>query len=350
MHGAIAPSTRATYAATLAEFLRWRERLGRAADKRLSAAELVNWISELADAGNHKASTLRVYATGLGFWFDLNEPAGSRRSNPNESKACKLTLRGIERAQSTRRLQQPMAASKAKDAQPLLYTALQKLHFGNEPRERMYKAAAFLGVSAALRPGELLSVARSPQREQFKFYADYAATAEMKPPGTGEQPRALELTLRITKTTQNRDLVKIVTAADAVAAVWRWYCDTADRGPAAQLFRLEPTDKPPTSYALVKSLERRHKRAGLGTINLTGKSLRMGGASTLAVQGLEASDIAALAWAPGSQQWQTYARDPLVQRQRAIQRSNLMQLAAAPPRPGAPAAAAANIPQPERRR
>jgi hypothetical protein len=84
---------------------------------------------------------------------------------------------------------------------------------------------------------------------------------------------------------------------------------------------------PPHRCPLIPSL-------GLGLLELTGKSWRMGGASSLALQGLEPADIAALGWAPDSHMWERYARDPQVQRQRAIARGVLMQ----PPRPVASAA------------
>jgi hypothetical protein len=149
----------------------------------------------------------------------------------------------------------------------------------------------------------------------------------------------LEVMLRLTKTSQFAPVYKFVTAPDAVDAVWTWFAETHDRGSRATLFQLHPGPDQPrlSTFALVRFLERLHAASDLGPLELTGESWRMGGASSLALQCLEPADIAALGWAAGSHMWERYARDPQVQRQRAIVRGALMQ----PSRPSAAAAAAA---------
>jgi len=239
-------------------------------------------------------------------------------------------LDGIEQAQAARA--QARALSAAPDeASPLLYPTLQRMAFSpHHARDRMMKAAAYLAVSAGLRPSELLGSShakeRALKREQLKFFVDQAGTVPVAAaPGGDAAPAVLELTLRITKTSQLRAVTKLVKAPAAVAAVWAWFAETQARGPSALLFQLLPGGAPLSTFALCREMERRHEQSGLGVIRLTGKSWRRGGASTLAMLGYEAGDIAALGWTPDSHQWKRYASDPLVRRQRAIARGGLMQ-------------------------
>ena len=120
-------------------------------------------------------------------------------------------------------------------------------------------------------------------------------------------------------------VVKLITAPAAVSAVWSWFCHSAERSSRDLVFQLAIGERPLTTYALSGDLSRRHALAGLGKFTFYGKSLRQGGASSLAVQGHSPGDIAALGWAPDSKMWEIYARDPAVQRQRALSRSGLMQ-------------------------
>jgi hypothetical protein len=220
----------------------------------------------------------------------------------------------------------------------------------SEARHRMCRAAAYLGVAAGLRPGELLGSSQAPERalrrDQLRFFSDEAATLSLMLPVASQRPRVLEVMLRLTKTSQFAPVYKFVTAPDAVEAVWTWFAETHDRGSRATLFQLLPgADQLRLStFALVRFLERPHAASGLGSLELTGKSWRMGGASSLALQGLEPADIAALGWAADSHMWERYARDPQVQRQRAIARGALMQ----PSRSRPVAAAAAEVPEPRR--
>ena len=160
----------------------------------------------------------------------------------------------------------------------------------------------------------MLGSARYPDRallrEQFRFFSDDAGMHAVLPPGTAAPPRVMEIVLRKTKTTQFTPSMKIISAPAAVAAAWGWFCETANRSSRAVLFQLAPDGPPLSTFALVRDLQRRHLAAGLGAIHLTGKSWRMGGASTLAIQGAEPADIAALGWTPNSHQWARYGRDP----------------------------------------
>ncbi|RYF22272.1 MAG: hypothetical protein EOO77_04425 [Oxalobacteraceae bacterium] len=325
MRNAIAPTTRKTYDSAVATFRQWRRDNGvKEIDALPSADEVLTWAAELADRGQHAAASIRGYVSAIGEWYATNAHPDSNAQNPTQSGSVRRLLDGIERDKHSRARE---LTSGDAAAQPLLYTTLQKFQFSDTPRDRMRRAAAFLGVAGAFRPGELFPSAsgRPLLRGQLQFFQDAAGTQLMTPTDIGGSPRVLEVTLQATKTSQLKEVQKFVTASDAVLSCWQWYCDTASRGPDAIFLQEQPGGQPLTAFALCKHLERLHQRAGLGMVRYQGKSLRQGGASTLAVQGVAAADIAALGWAPGSAMWEHYARDPQVRRQRAISLGKLMQ-------------------------
>jgi hypothetical protein len=333
MRNAIAPTTRKTYDSAVAGFRQWRRDNGhQQVDALPTADEVLTWGAELADRGQLAAASVRGYVSAIGEWYSTNAHPDSNAQNPTQSGSVRRLLDGIERDKHTRASRQPLTAT----AEPLLYTTLQKFRFNNTPQGRMRRAAAFLGVAGAFRPGELFpsQSGRPLLRGQLQFFKDAAGTQLMSPSDASdaELPRVLEVTLRATKTSQLKPARKFVWAADAVLSCWQWYCDTSTRGADTIFLQEEPDGQPLTTYALCKHLERLHQRAGLGIARFQGKSLRQGGASTLAARGVAAADIAALGWAPGSNMWEHYARDPQVQRQRAIALGQLMQ-PIEPPRP-----------------
>jgi hypothetical protein len=340
LRNSVAPTTRKSYDGIVAAFRRWRTEGNRSADELPTANELVTWAAELGDRGGLAASSIRGYVAAIGEWYTQLAHPDSQAPNPARAAVLRAVLNGIERAQFTQK------KGSGQSARPLLYTTLQALSFEDTPRGRMRRAAAYLGVAGGFRPGELFTSAsqRPLRRNQLQFYADAAGTVPLVPPGGGGVARLLEVRLHATKTTQIGGVTKLISAPDAVTACWAWFSETAARGADAVLFQETAEGRPITSYALMQDLSRRMAKAGLGTVRLTGKSLRQGGASTLAVQGRDEADIAALGWATGSSAWQIYARDPQAQRQRAIQLSTQMQ-AALPPLPqpervrGAPVAA-----------
>lgn len=332
LRNAVAPTTRKSYDGTVAAFRRWRAESNRPLDALPTANELISWVGELGDRGGLAASSIRGYVAAVGEWYTQLAHPDNTDPNPTRAAALRSVLNGIERAQFTQK------RNSGGPARPLLYTTLQALAFEDTPRGRMRRAAAHLGVAGGFRPGELfVSASNRPlRRGQLQFYADAAGTVKMAAPDSGARALLLEVRLHATKTKQLGGVTKLISAPDAVGACWAWYCETAVRGPDAVLFQEGAEGRPLTSYALMQDLSRRMAKAGLGKARLTGKSLRQGGASTLAVQGRDEADIAALGWAPGSAAWKIYARDPQAQRQRAIQLSAQMQ-AALPP-----------LPQPER--
>jgi integrase len=326
-------------------FREWRAEHGRLPDAPLTADDACSWLAELADRGAHKASTLSTYAAALSNWYDTQQRhPDSQRGNPMGCNAVRRLLAGVANVQAERQQQRALAELGSERCFPLTLPTLRLYPFdASSPRARMYRAAAYLGVCLALRISELLGSPAHPARairmEQLSFFSDTAALSALSSAAAlcsaTPSPVVLQLVLRATKTRHHAPTVKVCAVAEAVQAVWQWYreCCASRRAPSDRVFQLD--SRPPvSSYALMRYLRRRHAAAGLGAVALTGKSLRSGGASTLAALGVDEQHIAQLGWADDSPVWHRYASHPGVQRQRAIQRSRLMAAdVAAPPVP-----------------
>lgn len=300
-------------------------------DSPLTADEVCTWLSLLGDRGQLQASTIHTYAAALGNWHDTeHRHPDNHERNPLQSNSVRRVLAGIANVQAERAQQRPLSESSERGF-PLTLPTLRRYPFDlQQPLARMYRAAAYLGVCLGLRISELLGSSRTPERairmEQLSFYKDSAAATPLRPNEPDlAVPGVLQLVLRATKTNHLSSTTKILTVPEAVHAVWEWFreCTSKGRSARALLFQLD-NHRPATAFSLTRYLQRRHQAAGLGEVRLTGKSLRRGGASTLAAMGVDEQHIAQLGWAAGSSVWQRYTDDPAVMRQRAIQRSHMM--------------------------
>lgn len=323
---AIAETTRKSYDTAIARFRLWRTNRNTLPDLLPTADEICTWGAELGSSGGLAASTVKAYVSALGEWFVQNVHPDSQLPNPTGSAAVRRMLDGITRAKAEQALLggRPLVAP----AKPLLYTTLQQYFFTDAPRDRMLRAAAYLGVAGGFRPGELFTSksGRPLKRKEMVFWADTMASVRIHPPHTGVEPRSIQVMLRATKTKQNGPTCRFIRAPDAVRACWRWFCDTADREPDAIFFQEKEGGPALSPMALTADLNRRNAAAGLGPAYFTGKSLRQGGASTLAILGVDQASMAALGWAPGSLMAEHYARgDPEAVRQMALHRAGHMQ-------------------------
>lgn len=280
---------------------------------------MCGYLADLADQGR-RIGTVHVARSALSTWFAIEQQhPDAATPNPAQSPVVARMLKGIANEQEARRAQRPMAQLDAEETFALQLSTLQLYRFSaSDPLARMYRAAAYLGVGAALRPSELLGSSAHPGRalrmEQLAFFSDLDGRTRVHPPSR-ILPLVLTLTLRETKTTGT--LRKHVVLPAVLEAVWPWFSECSARDPSAVLFQC--SGRPPaTTYGLVEYLKRRHEDAGLPPARITGKSLRRGGASTLAAHGAGAGDIARLGWADGSSTWQRYASEPAVQRARAV--------------------------------
>jgi len=152
--------------------------------------------------------------------------------------------------------------------------------------------------------------------QQVRFYADDACTDPVHWSGAGaDPPRVCELHLYRTKTKKDGE-TKLVSAPIA----GRCTCNNgrATAAPAQTMITIFEGRGP--------GMRRHLAGIGLDHMIIT-KCFRHGAASTLAGLALPNADIAAAAWAPDSQMWQTlrYASDPQVRRARALMVNRMMQ-------------------------
>ena len=265
--------------------------------------------------GGRCAATLSVYVSALSSTYIEECHPDDTRPNPMSSPTLRRMLKGIAAVKATL----PLAASP--QSAPLTFDQAMKFQYSDSEQDCMLRAAIRFAVAATLRPSELLGSRDLPERalrrHQVVFYADAGGTQRLEPSSftLALSPHFLILTLLRTKT-QPKGTTKVVSAHAAVAALWQWYCITADRPSDSLLFFNR--ERALTTWALLADVRRRAALVGLGHLFFTGKCARRGGASTLAMQGIDAEDIAAQGWSLDSSQWKRYADDPAVQLQRQI--------------------------------
>jgi hypothetical protein len=197
----------------------------------------------------------------------------------------------------------------------------------------MCVAAASLAVATALRPSELLGSAklrdRTLRRNQLQFFVDPAGSQRLQPPSS-LTPHHCALILNISKTNQRgTPKPRYIGIPDVVRLLWTWYNKQLSLFPQQgssshpspcdlELFML-PGRRPLRTRPLLSFVQDQLALIGyrFGS-KLTGKTFRIGGASSLAALGAPAEDIRTLGgWAPSSETWRTYA-SPASHRARAL--------------------------------
>jgi hypothetical protein len=255
-----------------------------------------------------------VYVSALSSTYVEECHPDDTRPNPMSSPQLRRVLKGIAAVKATLPLVAPQQSA------PLTFDQAMKFEYTESLQDSMLRAAIQFAIAATLRPSELLGSRELPERalrrHQVSFYSDAGGLQRLQPTSSTASltPHFCILSLLRTKT-QPRGTTKVVSARSAVAALWQWYCATAERPADSLLFF---NDKPLTTWALLCDVRRRAALVGLGHLFFTGKCARRGGASTLAMQGIDAEDIAAQGWSLDSAQWKTYADDPAVKLQRQI--------------------------------
>lgn len=225
--------------------------------------------------------------------------------------------------ESARRRSKPSSAALTFD----LVLRMRANHTLTAPSDAMRFAAVALAVAACLRPSELLGSASHPARalraDQLTFYADLECLRAVLPSdAAAAAPAHCAVTLEVSKTDQKRrGKVRLVAAPAAVQALWSWARLRSAPG-TQRLFALN--GQPLSQFALLSHV-RKHLRLLGADLFVTGKCYRRGGASTLSMQGIAASDIAISGWAPNSRMWELYASDPRVQRARQLATNRAMQ-------------------------
>lgn len=296
----------------------------------LRADYVAEWLTAMAEAGGRTSSTIAQYKSALHTHFASQQSFADHGPNPLSHPKLQRLLAGISNSKAAPEQAARLASSAC---QPLTFDIVQELRavHGDGRREVMMYAAIATATAAALRPSELLGSSEYPERalraSQVTFYN--AAGQRVTP----SQPGMAYCTLRleVSKTNQRRrDDERVISAPEAVQALGRWITAKADAPPHSRLFEFSD-NKPLTTNALIGHLRRKLKAIGRGSMTVTGRSFRKGGASTLAALGVPAADIVnAGGWANGSSVWREhYAHFPDVKRARAVQVNAQMQRAAA---------------------
>lgn len=293
-----------------------------------------DWLSSLAAAGQHKSSTLAGYKSALHTAFEQARTFDDTRANPMDHPNFRRLLEGIARAKAP---QEQAARQQAlhTTADPLTFDIvkqLRELHRDSDARESMLFAATALAVAGVLRPSELLGSSKLPDRalrlRQLTLLNGEGQPIRLQ---SSQLPAAARLHLQVSKTDQRqRGVDKEITAPTAVQALHTWLLHRQGK-PEERIFEL--AGKPLTTYALLAHLRRQLPRIGQSSFTLTGKSFRRGGASSLALLGVPAEDIARAGWAAHSSAWQEYyAASPEVRRARQGIVNRQMELVASPSR------------------
>ena len=333
----IAPSTRRTYRSAVQRFRSFRDERGWLRDDPITADHAAAWFAALADRGQVQSRTIAVYKSALHTAAEQEAELGCTQPNPLDDPRVRRVIRGItrERADPERQRLRTQQA-------PLTFDVVCSLraHYRlTDAREAMHYAAVTLAVATASRPSEVFGTSLLPDRaicaRQIRFYADAAGSKRLEPhagaaAAAATAPHHYEFTLEVSKTDQQRrGVVKLVSAATAVQALWTHCCAlgaTSDQ----PLFSMGGTQL--SLNAVLQRARRALIASGRSELasHLGGKSFRRGGASTLSAAGISDADIARLGWARGSTVGSdVYANDPRVQRARQIAIGMSMEAAAA---------------------
>jgi hypothetical protein len=328
----LAPGTRRTYGAAERAYRDYCESRGWLRDAPVRADAAAEWLTSLAAQGQHNSSTIAVYKSALRTAAELEAPLGATAPNPMDDPLIRRLLAGIaaDRAelQQRRRQERPQGA-------PLTFDVVRDLapRYSSCARDRMHYAALTLAVAAAARPSEVFGSAQHPERalraRQIRFFADAAGHREILPrAGLLASPHHLEYFVEVSKTDQQRaGLLKVISASTAVTAMWTHCCE---QGVSGDQPLLAMGGCQLTANAVVTRLNSELGAMGQGALasQITPRSFRRGGASTLSEIGATDADIARLGWAPGSTVGRVvYANDPQVERARALAMNAQMESA-----------------------
>ncbi|HVT62075.1 MAG TPA: hypothetical protein VHD33_01120 [Legionellaceae bacterium] len=241
--------------------------------------------------------------------------------NPMDEDLVKRVLDGIERSKAAQE-QAARLLRQSQQSHPLTFDIvkeLRTLHPSTSPFDCMCYAAICLGVSASLRPSELLGSSKLRERAlrigQIQFFD---AQGNSLPFHSNQPASRFQVHLHISKTDQlMRGRIKEISAKTAVIAMQQWARMRGSIDQQQLLFQHQ--QRRLDTYSLLRHLGKKLKELGYSDFSLSGKSFRRGGASSLALLGIPASDIAQAGWSHNSSAWQQYyANHPEVQQARAV--------------------------------
>jgi hypothetical protein len=349
MNLSIAPGTRASYETGVKRWKAYCRFRHWDPQGEITTAHAEEWLAAMADEGKVNVASMKAYRSALSAYHIERTPAAAatvlgKPVNPLGHPRIERLLAGIERDQAERRQTQRARVKEKTEGvtMDMILKLIERFKNGTD-NELMNTAAASLGVATALRPSEILGSAKHRDRtlrvSQLQFFADPEGLHTMAPvpiPGSGvaaerqqanssPEPDHCVLTLLISKTNQRRTAKpRYIGIPAVVGSLWRWACRRSHHDnatpipPSNELFK-RAGYKPLRTKSLLSFLTQHLPELGFPEMeNLTGKTFRIGGASTLAALGAPAEDIRALGgWAPSSDMWKQYA-SAASQRQRAL--------------------------------
>jgi len=303
MRGALASSTRASYASVHKRYAAWCEgnQLG-TRPEAVTATRVVNWLTHEASLMRVCADTIRGYSSALASWW--LEEGRLALPNPFHDPIVTRTLTGIDKLL----LDRDMAARRASlvtrtlECTPELLSQLAPSIAGGSPEYEMMWAALNVASYCLLRPNEFLGSKKADKETlmpfQVRFYrftnSDQQARVGDDFPFT---PDRFELDLGRTKADQLAKNPPLpCAAAPAVMALWKWMQTRSSFGiPEDEaVFQLETGKRQLTITKLCS-----HLSQWVGALNgtdpprITGKTFRRGGNAAMLLSGASLPDAMA---------------------------------------------------------
>ena len=303
MREAIAESTRASYLTATKQFQAYCAAQG-VASAPLTEHSVAAWLTSLALEGRLHSKTIRVYASALSTLHV--ESALSYTDNPVRSAAVSRLLDGIDRRLAPAERERRAAKAEVTVITPDLLRELAPVLRSTSAYSLMLWAAATLATCALLRPGEVFGTQQKRRAglaaSSITFYrhADSELVQPLPPASadlaTMPLPDRFALDLGASKTDQlSRNPPHVVATPLAVEAMWRWL-HLRRQGDAygPELFRpAGRVGQPLALTTLLSWLTDGLSTLGYGSVKLTGKCFRQGGASGLVAAGLAPEQVAA---------------------------------------------------------
>lgn len=304
---AISDSTRRTYRAAIRQFEIFCISRGWSLYP-ITTQHAVEWFTLIGKQARLASGTLLVYRSALS--TEYRESTMGEGLNPLDAKVVTMVLEGIQRVWYPREAAARAVAPQTIDLTPKLLHNIKSFLPTAEPFHTMVWAAASLGVAALLRPSELLGSAQSVKQgmidtralrlSQITFYkhaeSQQVATFLSRGADIDEQPLPDRFTVALGQTKSDqlgKRGPKVVAAAFAVEALWRW-CHLRRSLGASQSPLLFACDgaSPLTMPTLLAAIKRGLINLGFKNPKVTGKCFRRGGTSSLVEQGIGNEDVA----------------------------------------------------------
>jgi site-specific recombinase XerD len=303
---AISDSTRTTYRAAVRQFEEYCITIINQPIHPITTRKAVEWFTHIGTQAKLSSGTLNVYRSALSNAY--REVSNGEGANPLDAKMVSMVLEGIQRSWYPREAAAKASIPQSVDITTSLLQDIKPHLPDSEPLHSMVWAAATIGVYALLRPSEILGEEvkadmvdsrRALRFTQITFYEKEGSNQRVRllDPGSDVDlfaiPDRYTISLGPTKTDQlAKREPKIVAAAPAVQALWRWCHLRRSFGANSPLLFSCNETVPLTMPVLLKAIKNALIKLGYQNPKVTGKCIRRGGASSLVAQGISNEDVA----------------------------------------------------------